>query len=47
MDEMSALHQNQTWELTLLHDGKRIVSCRWCTLLSIIQMVQLSVPRHD
>jgi len=28
-EEMSALHQNQTWGLTSLPDGKRTVSYRW------------------
>ena len=26
---MFALHQNQTWELISLPDGKRTVGCRW------------------
>jgi hypothetical protein len=28
-EEMSALHKNQTWELTALLFGKQIVGCRW------------------
>jgi len=27
--EMSALHQNQTWELTSLLNRKRTVGCKW------------------
>ena len=28
-EEMSALHKNQTWELTALPSGKQTVGCRW------------------
>ena len=28
-DKMSALDQNQTWKLTSLPDGKKIVGCKW------------------
>uniref|UniRef100_A0A5B7A035 Reverse transcriptase Ty1/copia-type domain-containing protein n=1 Tax=Davidia involucrata TaxID=16924 RepID=A0A5B7A035_DAVIN len=28
-EEMSALHKNQTWNLTTLPLGKQIVGCRW------------------
>lgn len=28
-EEMSALHKNQTWELTTLPKGKQAVGCRW------------------
>lgn len=28
-EEMSALHKNQTWELTTFPLGKHIVGCRW------------------
>jgi len=28
-EEMSALHKNQTWELTTLPQGKQAVGCRW------------------
>jgi hypothetical protein len=28
-EEMSALHKNQTWELTALPFGKQTVGCRW------------------
>jgi len=28
-EEMSALHQNQTWELSWLSDEKHAVGCRW------------------
>jgi len=29
MNEMYALRQNQTWELTLFPDGKRTMSCSY------------------
>ena len=28
-EEMSALHKNQTWELTALPSGKQRVGCCW------------------
>jgi hypothetical protein len=28
-EEMSALHKNQTWELTALPSGKQTVGCHW------------------
>ena len=28
-EEMAALHNNQTWELTPLPSGKQVVGCRW------------------
>ena len=28
-EEMSPLHQNQTWKFSSLHDGKQTVGCRW------------------
>jgi hypothetical protein len=28
-DEMKALHNNNTWELTTLPDEKKTVGCKW------------------
>ena len=29
VDEMTALHSNDTWDLVVLPSGKSIVGCRW------------------
>ena len=36
--EMTALHANETWELTSLPPKKYIVGCRWYTLSNFFPM---------
>ena len=32
MEEISSLHKNNTWELSELPKGKKVISCKWVFL---------------
>jgi len=34
-DELSALHNNETWELVLLPYGKFVVGCKWVFAIKV------------
>ena len=34
--EMTALHDNGTWELVALPQGKTIVGCRWVSTVKVV-----------
>ena len=35
MDEMAALHSNDTWDLVVLPSGKSTVGCRWVYVVKV------------
>ncbi|RVW25264.1 Retrovirus-related Pol polyprotein from transposon RE2 [Vitis vinifera] len=39
VDEMTALHSNDTWDLVVLPSGKSTVGCRWSTQLRLALMI--------
>jgi len=46
-EKMKALQKNSTWELVALPKGKKLIGCRWVTLLNLKQMEALINIRQN
>ena len=47
MEEMNALRQSRTWEITNLPKDKKTVGCKWVFIVKCILTVKLKDARSD